>query len=166
TSRRRGRRDGRRPPWLSAEYLRGFMGHSLPFLPTLRLLRLARHVLPHHLLPLLFPAALLAARVHARHQRDPPVVRDVAEHREQTAERELRRENDRQEEQREDQDDGAGAIEIVRQQGGQPIAEVAPRTKRFPTEVDGAERERQERRNAAEEQRRSQQLRIDGIDRP
>src|SRR5436190_22475695 len=98
-------------------------------------------MLLHYLLALLLATLFLAARLEACHQRDPAIVRDVAEHGEEAAERKLRRQNDREEEQGQDQDDRAGAIEIVGEESGEAVAEIAAGAELLAGDVERAERE-------------------------
>ena len=123
-------------------------------------------MLLEHFLPLLLAPPLFPPLAHRRREdrRPVPTIWKTAEN--ETAERKLRRQDDRQEQQGQDEDDRAGSIQILRQERRKPLTDQAARAKLLAAELDGAKRERQKRRHAAEEQGSARQLGVDGVERP
>ena len=134
-------------------------GRCGAFLRLLFLEMLLQH-LPALLLALLF----VAAGADGAEQRRPLVDDHRADRGEQPAERELRREDERQEEQRQDQDDRAGAIQVLGEHARQRRAHVAAGAEFLAGDVQRAERQRQKRRGAAEEQRRAEGLGVGRVE--
>jgi hypothetical protein len=123
-------------------------------------------VLLQHVLPLLLSPALLAARAQVGDHAVPPLPQHLAEGLEQPPERKLRREDDGEEQQRQDQDDRAGAVEVLGEARREELAEVSAGAEFGPGRHEAAKGEREERGDAAEEQRGPHDLRVRGVDRP
>ena len=99
--------------------------------PELRGRRAFLRVLGDHLAPLLFAAAFLPPFAKRFERRaTAPAAAVSTERREQPAERKLRGDDDRQQNQRQDHDHRAGAIEVVGQQPRHPVADVAAGSER------------------------------------
>src|SRR5262249_37271624 len=118
-----------------------------------------------HFLALLFARLLVPpSRARVLH-RGPALDCDVPERREQPSERELRREDDRGKQERQDQDDRSRPVEILRKERREPVADEAAGPELLAADVERPERQREERRDAAEEQPCAEQLRVRGIHR-
>src|SRR5206468_9541161 len=83
---------------------------------------------------------------------------------EETAERKLRRHDDRQENQRQDDDERSRAIEVVGELAREEFADVSAGAKRFSRHGERREDEAQERADAAEEERGARGLGRRGVD--
>jgi len=134
-----------------------------------RLVRLAcfrgpLEVLLDDLLALLFAELLLAPGAAVPGHHGPAVPRLPCSERQEPAERELRREDDRQEQQGQDQDDRAGAIEIDREQRREGIPHIAPRPERLAGNRERPEREREEGGHAREQEHGADDLGVRRVD--
>jgi len=107
-------------------------------------------VLLQHLLPLRLSPPLLAARADVAQHPGPAILQQLEDHAEQPAERELRRENDRQEEQRQDEDDRTRLVQVFGERRGNEPSDVAAGQDLAVRDVEAAEREREGRRHAGE----------------
>jgi hypothetical protein len=121
-------------------------------------------VLLQYLTALLFTLTLVAAGAHGAEERC-PLIRDHRTNRaEQPPERELRREDEPEKEQGQDQDDRPRAIEILGQDACERHPEVPARTELLAGDFDAAERQRQERRRATAEERAAEGLGVRRIE--
>ena len=121
-------------------------------------------MLRDHFAPLLLAPSFLAPVA----ERLPAVAQTAGGHRaertEQLAEGELRRDDDREKDRRQDDDHRSCAIEVVRQEGGQPLARITAGAKRFARDLERAEQQTEQRAEAGQQQRRAGGLRSGGVE--
>ncbi len=149
--RRLRRADDLRPCLRWHAHRRGFLGGLV-------------EMLLQHLLTLLVAPLLLPPFAHPAEHGAPAIARELRDGGKQPAERELRRQDDGQEEERQNQDDRARAVEVFREPAGEPVPHVSARAKRLARHDQRAERERQEGRDAREEQPGADELRVRGVE--
>ncbi len=121
-------------------------------------------MLLEHFAPLLLALTLVAAGANRGDCGTALIDDHHADGGKQTAERKLRRQDDGEEEHRQDQDDRAGAVQILREQAGQRRAERAAGAEFLAGEVDASERQRHERGRGAEQQPGAECLRIGRVE--
>ena len=123
-------------------------------------------MLLQHLLPLLVAPLLLEPCPARAEHGGIAVAQDLTERREQATERELGREDDPEKEQRQDQDDRTGPVQVRGEDPRHVVAGVPARVKRLAGDVERFERQRQKGGDAGEEEEGTNELGIDGVERP
>jgi hypothetical protein len=109
-------------------------------------------------------AAPFVAPVAIPLQQAAPAAEIRRQRAERLSERELRRQNDRKGEEREQQNRRTGAIQISREQIRDRATDDAAGSEVAGRRLERAERERQQRRRATHEQRGADRLRVFGLD--
>src|SRR5262249_49580894 len=122
-------------------------------------------LLRDHLTPLFLKAAILEPAAEAAHSPRREAARSLGRGREHAPERELRREDDRRCDEREDHDERTGAVQVLGQPGVEPHSDPAAGAIGRGAYRRAAEGEAEKRARAAEKEHGPDELRIRRVER-
>ena len=123
-------------------------------------------VLLNNLLSLTLTLAVLPPAAHRTDRACAPSPEMLEQLPKQTSEGKLRRQDDGEEHQRQDEDDRAGPVEIVGELGSEPVSGIPARTEHLSRDVERAEGEAEERRETGEQQEHANEFGVHRVDRP